>query len=213
MIPTNVQRMLFFYDLCGFNSGLTIISKNSRASYFVYFVHFCIASSLTYFKFSLIFSYYPLHAYYPLGTAMSESLQYFSALYTYWLIIFDSFYHRKTNQNFWALFQLLYTHLKPRAKLNLRAYLLKLIELFAATFSINIALFIMNDFNLKIASVYLFLIKICQFRVFYYILCLEVIQSQLQVIEFEMKTIQNRSIGKYEKESDFIESLSSFISL
>lgn len=153
----------------------------------MYFVYFCIASSLTYFQFSLIFSFYPLHS---LGVTMSESLQYFSALYTYWLIIFDSFYHRQTNQCFWDLYQQLHSHFHGHTKWNLRAYLLKLIELFAATSVVFIAFIIINNFyNLKIASVYAFLIKICQFRVFYYMFCLEVIRSQLLVIESEIRAM------------------------
>lgn len=193
MIPPQIERLLVFFDVFGFNSGLSKISRNRGAYYFVEFVHVSVAISLTFFKFYLLVEFFPQQ---DLGVAISESLQYFCALYTYWLIIIESFYYRRVHQMFWDIFQHIDVHFHNQAQLRLRNYLLKFIELFTVTLSFFLVFSILNNFfNFGVSVIYAFIIKICQVRIFYYIFCLEVTQFQLQVIEHKVEAIKSRSTG------------------
>lgn len=191
MISRCVKGLLLFFDIFGYDSGLSKISRNRMATYCLYFVHVSIAISLTLFKIFVV-----NWAIFSIGEAISDYLQYLSALFTYWLIIFDSFYYRQAHHRFWKLFQRIDVHIHDQTKLTLAVYSLKFVEFFAITCSLLLIILIINDFyNTEVGLVYALLMKICQIRVFYFLFCLYVIQFQLQVIEKKVDAIKDITIG------------------
>lgn len=192
MLPSRIVCLLTVFDACGFYSGSTFLSKQRKYIFLVYFVHLSMVLFLTLFFCHLMIHFYP-----KLGVteAISEFLQYSIGLMTYWLIIFDSFFHRHTHRNFYEILERIYDRFYM-SKFTLRSYVMKIVEYFFITLSIVVIRLAINNFvNTVIDFAYAVLFKICQLRIFYYIFCLEIVHSQLKTIECELKKIQGSVVA------------------
>lgn len=186
MLPNQVVHILNFFDLIGgFNSGTSDISKNLEATYVVYAIHVSLAVVLTLFEFHLMADYYPSLG---LTEAISESLQYSAALYTYWLIILDSLLHRRAHQHFWEVLQQIDEYFSCQRNSVIHSYLLKLCVYFLKTLSIMVIRLFINSFvDFTVDFAYISLFIVCEIRMFYYLFCLEILHFQMKMVEDEVK--------------------------
>lgn len=86
-MSTQISYFLNFFDIFGFNSEFSQLSKHRKTIFTIYSAHIFLAIVLTLFKFYFMFKYYLSLG---LIVAINEFLQYFISLFTYWMIIFDS---------------------------------------------------------------------------------------------------------------------------
>lgn len=111
-------------------------------------------------------------------------LQYSVALYTYWCIIFDSNRQMRENQRFWKVVEKADKFPFTQNDIQLKHYCSKFLLCFYTSALGILSTIVKTDGEYKeLMFVYLFLIKICEARAFYYIFCLEVLQFQLNKIE------------------------------
>lgn len=195
MLPNQVLNLLNFFDIFGYNSGYSHISKHQRVVNFLYFVHISIATVFVAYEFRLLSIYYFKLK---LAEAFSECLQYTVALYTYWSIIFDSFVSRQTHTRFWNIVERLeqQKHICccscncGNSTFTLRNYLIKL-SLFGLKIGITCAIrlggYSMQKF--EIDAPYVVLFTLCEIRMFYYLLCLEIVHVQLKMIERKCRCV------------------------
>lgn len=185
MLPSEMVFILNFFDICGFNSGSSKLSETQKIAYLIYFVHISMATILTFYEFCLVDDYYSLLG---LSEAISESVQYSTALYTYWLIIFDSIVHRRAHKHFWIVLQRIDTSFSCQPIRSIRIYIVKIVIFSMKTVLVMvIRLTIGTMVGLTIDFAYITLFVICEIRIFYYLLCLEVLHFQLKVVENEVK--------------------------
>lgn len=190
MLPLKIVYFLIFFDVWGYDSGSSSLSHYRRIIYFIYIFHIFAVSFFTVFKLHLarfLWSYHHLN----MVELVNVTMLFSAPLYTYWIIILDSLYHRYEHKQFWNILQ----HIDNcfcRQTNSFQNYITKI----SAYFSISISLFLLLHFinNFKYFDtilVYLILITICQIRIFYYLFCLEVIQFQLKIIEIELKNMHS----------------------
>lgn len=181
-------NMLCYFDVCGSNSGSSRVSQNRLANYFIYFVHISMATFLTLFEFRLIADYYPSLG---LTEAISESLEYSAALYTYWLIILDSLMHRQAHEIFWNTLHHIDRYFSCQPKYAIRSYMVKFYAYTIKTISmLVIRLTISSIAGFIIDFAYIVLFIVCEVRMFYYLYCLEILHMQLKIVESEVRTMR-----------------------
>lgn len=189
MLSHHVEYLLIFFDVCGFNTGASKLVKISpKIKYLIFVAHISLALVLTVFKFHLFVIYYSVLN---VVEAISESLQYSTALFTLWLIIFDSICHQASHKLFWETVQQIDCWFCQQFHMNIRNYLLKGVEFFFVTIVAISTRIKMNEMtNVSTEIAYFVLFEICHSRVFYYLFCLEVVHFQLERIKNEVKTMQ-----------------------
>lgn len=190
MLSSQIVYILNFFDAFGYCTESSAFIHHKRIKLFIVFGHIILAVLFTLYQFQLVFELNSL-----LGAlkTSNEVVQYIFGLYTYWLIILDSFLNRQAHRCFWQTLQQSHTFLFSQF-LDVHGYLWKLIEFFAIT----ILLYLLNYWLgviLDNASIFVFLvlITICQIRVFYYLFALNILNAQLMVIEHEIIAIKNIS--------------------
>lgn len=182
MLPIQFERVLTFFDIFGYNTGSSRLSRRKTMIIVLYFVHISMA---------LIFSFYIFHLtfilkYLRFVELMNSLFQYSTAILTYWFIVIDSVFHRKEHRHFWAILQQIDEFIHPQNHFNLKIYLIKFIQYMFTTF-ISVCMIIpMHDFS-DVALIVVTVVKLCQIRIFYYIFCVEVLHFQLNVIENEIQ--------------------------
>lgn len=187
MLPDQIVFILNFFDACGFNSGSSRFSESRRVSYFIFSVHILMATLLTIYEFRLEDEYY---ASLGLSEAISESLQYSTALYTYWLIILDSIVNRRAHQQYWIILQRIDTCYSCQPKCGIRLYIFIFVIYFLKTMSILVIRLTISSFvGFTVDFAYMVLFIVCEIRMFYYLFCLEILQLQLKMVEDEVKTM------------------------
>lgn len=187
MLQRQIVYILRFFDIWGYLTGFTALSNSRNGSVCVIFGHIFFAVTFTLYEFYLITE---LSALIGVLNTINELIQYSSALYTYWLIILDSFNYRREHKLFWTLFQRIDDcFLKQNVHLN--GYLWQFVEYVLMSVVLYLLICTSNAFP-KSNSVYVFivLITICQIRVFYYIFCLKIVHHQLKTIENEVSMMK-----------------------
>lgn len=188
MISNQTMLMLNFFDACGFNTGASKLFQYQKFKYFVFLIQILLALLLTIFKFHLLVRYYSALA---IMEAISESLQYSTALFTFWLIILDSILHHRDHRRFWATFEKIDECFCHQLDITFRSYFFKAIEFFSVTILALAIRIRMSDNQLSTDIAYVILFEICLIRIFHFLFCLEVVRFQLQMIENETKTMKN----------------------
>lgn len=189
MLPQQIVRILNFFDIFGLNSGSSDLTINLKVAYFIHFVHILIAFLCVLFQFWMSIIYFRSEF---IGLKITLFLQYISALYAYWLIIFESLLHHRVHKHFWQIFQRINEHFHSQVGFYFKIYATTFFEFFIVTIALVIASFVENGIErLGMVLVFLFLIKVCQLKVFYYIFCVKIVTEQLEIIEIEVTELKN----------------------
>lgn len=173
--------ILYFFDACGFDTGLSPLSKNRIVANIIYLLHIL---SVVFFTLSQILNFDEFNSGFGLLEVVNNMVQYNVSLLTYWLMIFEACTQQRIHKHFWKKIQTNNDYFHPQ----LMSYNFKFIEFYSTTFLIWFTLCFISNFDAFFeVMAYLCLIKICQIRIFYYMLCLEVLYAQLQLIEKQFK--------------------------
>lgn len=187
MLPVQIIQILNLFDICGFNSGSSYLTESKKSTYVIYFVHISVVVILSLFEFQLMTIYFPSLG---LSEAISESLQYSAALYTYWLIILDSILHRRSHQNYWKVLQQIDEYFSCQPKCVINGFMMKFGIYYLKTILIMVIRLIISSFvGFSVDFAYICLFIICELRMFYYLFCLEILHFQLKMVEEEVKTM------------------------
>ncbi|XP_031626080.1 uncharacterized protein LOC116342556 isoform X2 [Contarinia nasturtii] len=185
MFSTQIVQFLNFFDLFAYNSGFSKLSQYQNFTCLMSTFHISIAIFLTLFQFYMIPEYYA-----SLSTIeiISESVQYSSPLFTLWLIIFDSIYHRRAHQCFWETLQEINKYYNSQATYNFRNYLIQFLEFFSVDAIIVLMRLLEENFGVGFA--YHTLFNLSQIRLFYYLFCVEVVSFHFKEICKELKLVK-----------------------
>lgn len=188
MLPNRqVASILNFFDIFGYDSGL---SRIRRLSVIFYVIHISLATFFTIHGYQTINKL--LLADYDYSEVLNQILQYAAAIVTYWLIIFDSISNQKAHKCFWHVFQYIDEKFCCQSSFTFKQYKVKMCEFFSMTIPTTILmLFTFDYFAIALASAYNALVIICELRVFFYIFCLEIIYLQLKMIAKDVKMLQS----------------------
>lgn len=205
MFPSRVKYVLTFFDALGYNSGSSMLSNRRATANLICFLHILLAvffSCVTFYLNMLISPHTRL------VDLLNQLLQYSSTLYMYWFTIWDSFYHWREHHRFWAIFRQINESFQSQCNFTHRTFTLKVFSIVLPTIvSVSILLLtigIPHPMN-KILIINVILIKLCQFRVFYYLFCLEAINFQLKSIDSALKRMCERV--NFESDSDGVHRL------
>lgn len=194
MFPKRIKYLLTIFDLCGFYTETSSIPGKNEFNILLF--HISLAILLTIFIF--LFATQPRFVSDASFNMVNNLVQFISALITYWMIVIESFYQRKYQRRFWQI----YWEQKHASKPNIRIYLFIFIEytfLFTA-----IQLILMHYFSVIHGVFVYFLftafvyIKFYQYRIFYYIFYMKLVQENLRLLEIQFNVEkQGNSMNKH----------------
>lgn len=188
MFSRKMKYLLNYFDVCGFNSGLSKLSRSRKAIYITNTMHILMVIFVSFYQFRWMMKYF-------LSVQSLEVvnylLQYLATLYTYCFIMLDSNLQMRKHRQFWRVFKQIDEFYHQQNGLNITSYLSKfLLCFFISSFVILIVIVTTENLSdIEALFVYLFLIKVSEARVFHYLLCLE-------VLKFQLKTIENSLINR-----------------
>lgn len=157
MYSNRMVQFLKFYDFCGFNTRHSTSLKYFWKIRIIYFIHFFIVSTsfllvfyiLSIFKLSL----QPLEL-------LNEFSVYLFSLFTYCLILIESYVHEGSQRNFWKIYENIYYEFNKRNTIKWRIYLFKIIFCFVSYSSIEIFVIVKGEFVPIVFIVHSYLCKI-----------------------------------------------------
>lgn len=100
MLPKRTIHLFYYFDACGFNSGLSKLSISKKSVNIINIVHILMATLFTLYKIRLIIKLLSLVQ---MVEVINFTLQYSVALYTYWIIIFNSNIQKRQHELFWRV--------------------------------------------------------------------------------------------------------------
>lgn len=184
MLPNKIKCILTFFDLFGYNTGSTILSKKQKIAFIICLVHILLSIRITITQFDSI-----SWSSYGFLQILNQCLQYSVALFTIFFTIFDAIVHRKAHKRFWIIVQCIDENFYSQSRFRFGCYIIKFVEHFSM---MSLCTFLLTTVSNNIFFIMICVIDIIsEVRVFYYIFCLEILYFQLKMIEIEMKTIQN----------------------
>lgn len=180
MFPKIFYYLLNYFDANGFNSGLTKLSSSKKAIYIANIVQIAMAVFFLLFKIHMAIKFM---ASVRMIEVVNYVLQYSCPLYTYYAIILDTCTQKREHTQFWKFVRNIDEFYFPQNGLNLTNFFLKfLLCFFTSVLATSIVLLkgivLSNNFlsEYENSIVFIFLVKICEARAFYYIFCLEILQ-------------------------------------
>lgn len=189
MLP-DLVTMLMFYDLCGYNSGWSRFTKDRKIALLICCIHVFMAACYLLYMFRLRVVYYSALR---LVEAISECLQYTAALNAYLFILLDSFLQQQVHSRFWKVLERINERFPSRLNCTLRSYMAKIFVFLIKTV-IYLPMRLMDSWvSILTDFSYVSIFALCEIRMFYYLLCLEVVYFQLKKIELESKSINEIS--------------------
>lgn len=190
MRSKRIEYLLLLFDIFGYNSGSSKLSRNQRTACFIYVVHILFAMLYSLFKIHLIFQIISL----PIIELINSLFQYSVALYFYWFIVADSIFYTREHQSFWETLQKIENFFSYRKPMTFNRLILKLVVYYSTSLWCTIAINLLDTYeNSYKVCIYFMLVKICEFRVFFYMFCVEVLYNQMESITTVFKE------NKYDK--------------
>lgn len=122
---------------------------------------------------------------------INDTMQLSFGIYAYWTVIYDSIFYRREHRQFWLALQHIYNNRFCHHEMQLRGFLFKFIAymtIMDTAFLTNFAL--QGGGGIIDYAAYLILNHIGEIRMFYYVLCTEVLCFQLKMIAKELKLIR-----------------------
>lgn len=190
-----IRILLKLFDICGFYTESSIASASRKHVVLLFVFHIVWTCVCSYFI--IRFSMQPPVMTDVLPFSINYFIQHLSAMFAYWMITVESFVQRSAQRQFWKIYEHVQNHRRDGKQPLLRSYLIKLIEYFVVITLVQIYFmhyftkFVQNLLFFRIS--YFIFVMVCQYRVFYFLLYLEIIKIELQNIKSELKRIVNLS--------------------
>lgn len=184
-----IDLLFKFFDICGFHTELFCLNKKTSVKIFV--LHNLWVFTLTIFI--LLASSQPIILTEALAYSVNYLLQNVNGMFTYWVIIVESYFQRKNQQKFWQIYKQVY-HYRKVGRSFLRTFSIKFAHFFIVITIIQmyfVLYFVSVNGNQFIffRIAYFCYVAMYQCRSFYYILYLELIKYELMRIKCEVKQI------------------------
>lgn len=203
MLPNKVSCFLTFFDIFGYSSGASNLSKSSKIGCSILLVHIFLLTLCATYKSQLLF--YFIVAFRPIEV-VNGIFEYSCALYTYFFIVMDSLFYRNEHKLFWRIVgELSESHVHYQNQ-NYRSLTTKIvlhwctsitwITLSCLTTSRNLQMYTMLFF-------FVFLIIMCEMRIFYFIFCIDVMCNQLKGINEKIKSYSTETTIKLKKFKEY----------
>lgn len=187
MLQKEIVKILTFFDVWGYCTGFSVLSNSRKGQFILIFVHILFATTFMLCEYVVIIE---LSATMGILDMINEIIQYTAALYTYWLIILDSFLYRQAHKVFWEILQRIDDCFCSQY-IHLRSYLWCFIEYVLISNILYLLVYLSNVFASKSATiVFVITISIWQIRISYYVLCLNVVNYQLKTIDNEISMMK-----------------------
>lgn len=188
MLSKSIRILLRYFDVWGF---WTEYFNNPAWKYFLYslyIIHVCIVAVSTFFIVYL--TIFPIFNY-PDWFLLNEILKNHSISFTYWSILFESFFQRDKQRQFWKLLR--QTHTYNSHRILLQMYLVKFVKHFVMIVFIEVIL--ISRFHgtgpmfITFICVRVILLELYQSRLFHYLLYLEIIKSHIRILEHDVNSL------------------------
>lgn len=188
-LPKRIECLLNFFDIFGFNSGSSKLTKYRKTTCFIYAMNVLLVVMFTLYKVHFIFR---LLSTKPMIEVINSIFQYSSAVYFYYLIIFDSIFHRRDHRMFWKCFEKINESYKRSS--SYRHFIIKLLMYHFTIYLVTIRVIILAEKFNEAIIVYVILMTVCEIRIFYYIFCVEILYDQMQAIHDDFKKNENSDV-------------------
>lgn len=194
MVPKCVSYFLFYYRLCGFHPECSVNKRQKLLNSLILMCHIVLSV------------WCAIRAY---GTFIEEQsimefldafnffTYYLNLILLYWLIIYDSYINRNTENKFWQIFFQINNKFCSHTNFQIRTYLISLVILtFANVFVLLFSILRKNSVGSAASmTMHHILIYIFDQRLFFYVLHLKMIASELWAVKFEL--IQVKRLNRY----------------
>lgn len=182
-----IKFLLKFFDISGFHTETSIAKRKGPLINFT--IHVIWASTLTIFLLSV--SRQPIILTEALAYSANYLLQNVNGMFTYWVIILESFVQRKNQQKFWKIFKQIDEYRKIGG-LMLRKYSIKFIHFFGVitiiqTYFVLYFLHVNGNHFIFFRIAYFCFVAMYQCRAFYYLFYLELIKCELKKIKNKLE--------------------------
>lgn len=183
-----MRFLLQFYDICGFCTETSInTSRKNTIMLFVFHILWTCLCSYFNIKFSMQPSVYRDI----LPFSINFCVHHVSGIFTYWMIIIESYSNRPAQRRFWQIYERINMHYRGGRSKSFRRYSIKLIEYFSVSATVQI--FFMQYYMQCVQSLfffrlfYLVSVTVCQYRAFYFLLYLDMMKYEMEAIKSETK--------------------------
>lgn len=194
MLCNHLKNLLNFFDGLGYNSGSSDLSSSKTLVIFCNFLQICLSVAFESFQVHIVLLY--LHQR-RMIVLLNQQLQYSVAFSTFVFIIFDSIYQRKNHHKFWKIVQWIDQHFACQNNFNCFWFIFNFFSFFFISTFCILTIYVIHDCAIEIdIFVYFFINKICQFRIFYFILCVDVLFYQLKVLKNMLASITGNFYGE-----------------
>lgn len=192
MLPDKLALILSFFDACGYYTGSSKLTRHRKVVHFITFLHIILIVLFTSYQ---IYTTILLTNVVYFAEVVNVSLQYSIPVLTYLTIILESLLQQHEHLRFWNVYQrILYEFCYETAFLN--AFIKSIFRTIAPVLVISIwfnysfAASFRSIIVFVVVMFYFFMLMICQIRVFYYLMCLEIVHFQIRTIDNTLKTIK-----------------------
>lgn len=199
MFPKRITHLLRFFDAWGYCTESYDTSKYDQVALLIFLFHISLATTLTLFVFGFFLGRDVMASHYEMHQIVNKLLHFSSVLLTYFAIIIESYSQRKIQKHFWRIVRQIDDRFHRHKRFVLHTYLFKFTE-FLLVFSViqvEIGGYFAETMGFYRVVYYLLayivVMKMYQFRIFYYIFYVELINFELKSIETEVKMIYNLS--------------------
>lgn len=183
MLPNRVYCFLNCFDLF-FHSGSSKLFHRKKSILIIRFVLILLAFWFTLNQVFFIYYFYVLNG---LIETLNETVESVVSLICLYLIILDNTIQQRAHTYFWTLVHQINENFYCQSNFTFRSHAVQFVG-FILIIAMQMAIFIYCQSS-YVYCVYVFLIKICQIRVLYYLFCLKVVQFQLKNIQREFEDV------------------------
>lgn len=184
MVSTIFLLILKFFDTFGLNTQFFAQSQNQYFENTILFIHIAIAvilSGCQIFAFRYIVGLDD-------AEAPNNFLQAIYLLLTYWILIFELHYRKNVQRKFWKIYRKISF---DQYSLVGNSFTLKFVEyiLYSLISSLQTMCEAATSDIIQLLLLiipYVFLVKFCEMKIFFFILHIELILSQLRIIECQL---------------------------
>lgn len=180
-----MDRFLSLFVIFGHNFGSSELFKNRKIASFVCIAHILLASYYSIYLIHIIVLASGVRRIHVINAA----LIYVTTLFAYWFAISDSIIYRREQRFFWKVINKI--NKSCSCELTHKFFIIKF-----ATYILITILSLLFDVSINgdIRSIFLIiLVRICEFRMFYYIFHVELLHSHLKIVEDQLKQNERKT--------------------
>lgn len=182
MFTRGTRLILKLFDFCGISTEYSHLSTYPRIRDYIFTLHILLAVLLTAY-FGNINQYF--HTQHASLDAFNECTQYALLLASYWIILIESYVKRNNQRSFWQIYE--------NCEINCDSYenqwlLVKVFDYLLISCAANTIAIYWNVTPIDVWLAFMIPGYVNHFRIFFYLLNLELVRSKLQQIEKDLST-------------------------